>query len=180
MEKKEDRNLKIRKATTDDLAEIMEIYAHARAFMAQTGNPHQWGDDGYPPEELIREDIRQGISYVAEADGQIEAVFLFRVGDDPTYHMIEGGSWLNDEPYGVVHRIASAGHVKGSGAQCLQWAFAQCGNLRIDTHDDNLVMQHVLEKNGFVRCGRIYMENGDPRVAFQKSVLSNEPCKNDE
>ena len=172
--------MEFRKATTDDLAEIMEIYAHARAFMAQTGNPHQWGDDGYPPEELIREDIRQGVSYVAEADGQIEAVFLFRVGDDPTYHVIEDGSWLNDEPYGVVHRIASAGRVKGSGAQCLQWAFAQCGNLRIDTHDDNLVMQHVLEKNGFVRCGRIYLENGNPRIAFQKSALSNEPCKNDE
>lgn len=170
MENKENHSLKIRKATPDDFAEIMRIYARARAFMAQTGNPHQWGDDGYPSEELIREDIREGVSYVAEADGQIEAVFLFRVGDDPTYHVIEGGNWLNDEPYGVVHRIAAAGRVKGAGAWCLQWAFAQCGNLRIDTHDDNAVMQHVLEKSGFVKCGRIYLENGDPRVAFQKSV----------
>ncbi len=161
--------MEIRKARPEDLENIMKIYARAREFMARTGNPHQWGDKAYPEEELIREDIRRGISYVAEADGAIEAVFMFLIGDDPTYHVIENGRWLNDEPYGVVHRIAAAGRVKGSGSECLQWAFGQCGNLRIDTHDDNRVMQHVLEKNGFVKCGRIYLENGDPRIAYQKS-----------
>lgn len=160
--------MEIRKARPEDLESIMKIYAHAREFMAQTGNPHQWGDEGYPARSLIQEDIRRGISYVAEADGALEAVFMFLVGDDPTYHVIENGQWVNEEPYGVVHRIAAMGRVKGAGSACLQWAFRQCGNLRIDTHDDNRVMQHVLEKNGFVKCGRIYLENGDPRIAYQK------------
>lgn len=160
--------LKIRKAALSDLPQILQIYADARAFMAQTGNPTQWGD-GYPQEELLRNDIAEGISYVAEQDGEIETVFVYFFGNDPTYDFIENGSWQNEEPYGVIHRIASRGKVKGSGSQCLQWGFAQCGNLKIDTHDDNKVMQHVLEKNGFVRCGRIYLENGSPRVAFQKT-----------
>lgn len=158
----------IRKTRHEDLAEVMEIYACARKFMAQTGNPAQWGD-GYPKEALIKEDIRKGISYVAEYDGVIETVFVYFQGDDPTYHHIENGGWKNDAPYGVIHRIASRGRVKGSGSRCLQWGFSQCKNLRIDTHDDNVVMQHVLEKNGFEKCGRIYTESGSPRIAYQKT-----------
>lgn len=160
--------MRIRKTRPEDLAEVMQIYAQAREFMARTGNPTQWGD-GYPKEELIREDIAKGISYVAESDGTIETVFMYELGEDPVYRVIENGSWKNEEPYGVVHRIASRGEVKGAGSKCLQWGFEQCGNLRIDTHDDNLVMQHVLEKNGFERCGRIYLEDGSPRVAYQKT-----------
>ena len=34
--------------------------------------------------------------------------------EDPDYQVIEG-AWLNEEPYGVVHRITSDGTVKGSG-----------------------------------------------------------------
>ncbi len=159
--------MKIRKTRPEDLSEVMEIYARARGFMARTGNPTQWGST-YPEEMLIREDIAQGISYVAECDGRIETVFMYKAGEDPTYRVIEGGSWQNDEPYGVIHRIASRGEVKGAGSRCIQWGFEQCGNLRMDTHDDNRVMQHVLEKNGFERCGRIYLEDGSPRIAYQK------------
>lgn len=158
--------LKIRKTKIEDLEAVMAVYSHARAFMAKTGNPLQWGD-GYPKEELIREDIERGISYVAEEEGRIEAVFVYFEGEDPTYHYIEG-KWQNEEPYGVIHRIASLGQTKGSGSFCLQWGFSKCGNLRIDTHEDNRVMQHVLDKNGFQKCGRIYLENGDPRIAYQK------------
>lgn len=160
--------MEIRKTRPEDLAEVMEIYARAREFMAQTGNPQQWSG-GYPQEELIRQDIAEGISYVGVQDGRIEAVFVYFFGEDPTYRVIENGSWVNEEPYGVIHRIASRGTVQGAGSQCLQWGFAQCRNLRMDTHDDNQVMQHVLEKNGFKRCGRIYLMDGRPRVAYQKT-----------
>ena len=82
---------------------------------------------------------------------------------------VEDGAWVNDTPYGVVHRIASAGTVKGAGFFCVQWAFRRCGNLRIDTHRDNTVMQNMLRKNGFSYCGIIHLENGDERLAFQKA-----------
>lgn len=159
--------MEIRQAKTEDLKEIMDIYAKARSFMARTGNPHQWGDC-YPAEELICADIERGISYVAEENGKIAAVFMYACGDDPTYHVIEDGAWINDRPYGVIHRIASREDAKGAGSYCMQWGFAECGNLRMDTHEDNKVMQHVLEKNGFRRCGRIYVEDGSPRIAYQK------------
>ena len=137
--------------------------------MAEHGNPRQWGDS-WPPEELIREDIRQKKCHVLEEDGVLAAVFYFeKDADDPTYHRIDGGAWKKESPYGVVHRIASAGTVKGAGSSCIQWAFEQCGHLRMDTHEDNKVMQNLLKKNGFQYCGIIYVrEDNDPRLAFEK------------
>ena len=94
----------IQKATLAQLPEILKLYAQARMFMAQNGNPDQWGN-AYPPQEMIRADIENGKSYVNLENGHIRAVFYFAVEEDPTYSYIEG-AWLNDAPYGVIHRIA--------------------------------------------------------------------------
>ncbi len=161
----------IRKSEIGDLPRMMEIYARARDFMARTGNPRQWGIRKWPPEELIRQDIRDGNSYVCVGGaGQILGTFFFIQGPEiePTYREITDGAWMDPGPYGVVHRIASAGTEKGVGAFCLRWALDQCGHLRIDTHADNRVMQNLLKKLGFRYCGIIYVyEDRDPRLAFE-------------
>ena len=163
----------IRKSALHDLDRIMEIYAGARRYMAQHGNSNQWGPTNWPPEALIRNDIRNGCSYVCvnDKDSVIGTFFFIRGTDiEPTYRQITDGTWLDDSPYGVVHRIASDGSAKGIGAFCLNWAYQQCGHLRIDTHGDNTVMQNLLEKLGFVHCGTIYVEeDDDPRLAYEKS-----------
>ena len=163
--------MEIRKAEPEDLSEIMSIYAYARAFMARTGNPKQWGATNWPPRALIRQDIARGKSYVCMDGDRIAAVFYYDFGKDidPCYRTIEDGAWLEDSPYGVVHRIAAAEGTRGAGSFCINWAFRQCGHLRIDTHGDNLVMQNLLKKLGFTRCGIIYVEeDNDPRVAFER------------
>lgn len=156
----------IRPARPADLDQILDIYAAARRFMKASGNPNQWGDTD-PSETLIREDIRLGRSYVVELEGRLQAVFAMIPGEDPTYRVIEG-AWLDDSPYCAVHRVASRGEVRGLATEIFRWVLAQYPNVRIDTHDDNRPMQRVLEKNGFVRCGRIRNLQGAPRVAFQK------------
>ena len=156
----------IRKSIKTDLARIAEIYEYARAYMRQTGNPDQWKDN-HPPLEAIEADIRNGVSYVCIDGDKILAVFFFTTVPDPTYTVIDG-EWLNDEPYGVIHRIARAEGAGGVGAFCMNWCYEQIPNLRIDTHQDNAPMIKVLENLGFVRCGIIWLENGEERVAFQK------------
>lgn len=157
----------IRPARPDDLEAMLAVYACARAFMARTGNPRQWAD-GYPKRELLEQDVAQGRSYVMEGeDGAVHAVFFFAPGPDPTYAVIEDGAWPDDEPYGVIHRIAGDGQLKGVLAAAVAFCRARCPRLRIDTHHDNAVMQRALEKAGFARCGIIYLENGDPRIAYQ-------------
>ena len=160
----------IKTATLSQLSQIMGIYAQARQFMAQTGNPDQWGTV-HPSEELIRQDILNGRCYVNLDGDHIRAVFYFAVEKDPTYSYIEG-QWLNDMPYGVIHRIAVGQSGKGVAAECFAFAAAHCDNIRIDTHEKNVPMQRCLAKNGFSRCGIIYLENGDPRIAYQK-VITN-------
>ncbi len=163
--------MKIRNTRMEELDTVMEIYAGARQFMVETGNPRQWAARNWPPRELIRRDIEQGRSYVCEADGNLLAVFYYHFGCDidPTYRIIENGAWIGGDPYGVVHRIA-ARKGSGGGKFCIQWAFEQCGHLRIDTHGDNKVMQKVLEGLGFRYCGIIHVEeDSDPRLAYEKT-----------
>jgi len=159
----------IRKTTASDLDEVCLIYADARDFMRESGNPDQWRGS-HPRRETIEDDIADGHSYVCVREGAIAAVFYFNIEFDPTYGRIDG-QWLNDKPYGVVHRIARAGSAagKGAGAFCIEWCLDRCGNLRIDTHRDNAHMIGLLEKLGFSYCGIIWLEDGDERRAFQKS-----------
>jgi len=157
----------IRKATLKDIDEIMKIYSRARQFMVDSGNPNQW-IGGHPSRAVIEEDIAYGTSYVCEENQEILGVFAFILGEDPTYSYIEGGAWLNDEAYGTVHRLASSGKRAGIASICFDWCFEQCGNVRVDTHEDNRVMQHLIEKSGFMKCGIIYIANGSPRIAYQK------------
>ena len=154
---------------------MLELYAGARAFMAAHGNPNQWGPTNWPPEALLRRDIASGHSYVCVHEGRVVGTFYFIQGKDiePTYVRIEDGAWLDDSPYGVVHRIAGDGSVKGIGAFCIDWAYEQCGHLRIDTHGDNTVMQRLVTRLGFVHCGTIHVEEDDyPRLAYEKSPMT--------
>lgn len=162
----------IRHAEARDLARMMALYEHARRFMAEHGNPNQWGPTRWPPEDLLRRDIAQGNSYLCVQGDRIVGTFFFAMGPDiePTYRRIEDGAWRDPSPYGVVHRLAGDGSVRGTGAFCLDWAYRQCGHLRVDTHGDNRVLQNLLGKLGFVHCGTIYVEEDPyPRLAYEKS-----------
>lgn len=156
----------IRKAVPDDMPRILEIYAYARRFMAEHGNPHQWGDH-HPWEEQLWEDIRSGDLYVVASDGYIHGVFAFILGEDPTYARIYDGAWNHNSPYGTIHRIAG----DGSGGilhACIVHCENVIGHLRIDTHHDNIVMQNAIRKEGFRECGIIYIADGTPRIAYDR------------
>ena len=155
----------VRQAQWQDFDRILEIYALAREFMAKTGNPTQWGTN-YPPLDMLKEDIPAGNLYVVE-DEAIHGVFAYFTEPDPTYAYIENGQWLNDSPYGTIHRVAADGS-GGVFTAVLLFAMEFNPHVRIDTHEDNKVMQHVLEKHGFQRTGIIYLEDGDPRIAYEK------------
>ena len=130
--------------------------------MAENGNPTQW-HSGYPKRELLELDISLGRLYVVIRDNEICGVFVFFVGDDPTYSYIEG-SWRSNAPYGVIHRIAGIGG--GIFTAALAFCKDRISHLRIDTHANNRPMQHVVEKAGFSRRGIIYVEDGSPRIAY--------------
>lgn len=158
--------MNIRKAQKDDIDEVLAIYEHAREFMRNHGNLEQW-KDGYPYQPVVEDDIKKQKLYICQDNGKIACVFFFDKTTDPTYLKIKG-KWLNDDTYGVVHRIAAAPNTKGAATFALNWAYSQCLNLKIDTHEDNIPMQSLLKKLGFEYCGIINLANGDERWAYQK------------
>lgn len=153
-------------ARTEDIDIILKIYESAKQYMCVNGNPHQWNSN-YPERQLLLDDIAKQQLYVCKENGEIHGVFALIKGKDATYSYIEDGEWLNEEPYGTIHRLAGDGSVKGIFGRCLDFCLEHCGNLRADTHQDNHIMQHLLEKYGFRRCGIIYLQNGAARIAYQ-------------
>lgn len=153
----------VRKAAAKDLKRIEEIYAYARAFMVETGNPHQWGQN-HPPREQLVLDMGEENLYVLENETGIHGVFFFLIGDDPTYAAIDG-AWHSDTSYGTIHRIAGDGS-GGILAAAVAFAKQRIDHIRIDTHEDNKVMQRALAKQGFRRCGIIHIADGSPRIAY--------------
>ena len=158
--------LTVRDALETDFEKIMEIYRSAQQLMIESGNPTQWGHT-YPSEELIHDDIKNHICKVVCDEDDIHGVFALCEGEDPTYGYIEG-AWLDDEPYIAIHRVASDGQVRGILACAVSYTSGMSRNIKIDTHADNLRMQHLIEKRGFTKCGTIYVEDGSPRIAYQR------------
>ncbi len=161
--------MQIRKTKYEDIEKLLEIFDYARKFMAANNNPNQW-TNGYPSELDIKADIDKGHSYVClDDDSNIICTFCFYIGIDNNYNEIYDGAWLNNDEYAVVHRIASLHGRKGAASFCMNYCFNIHNNIRIDTHKNNIPMQKFLEKEGFIKCGRIILHrNNEDRIAFQK------------
>lgn len=161
--------MNIRPARESELPRLMELFDTARAYMRRNGNTVQWVN-GYPSEDLIRQDIAQDRAFVVEEAGIAEAVFCYLAGRrvEPTYAVIYGGAWPDDAPYGVIHRLASSGKLRGVMGLCADWALSRCPVLRVDTHESNATMRAAMAHLGFTERGTIILGDGTPRIAFQK------------
>ena len=159
-----------RLATEGDVPVIMRLVDEARGIMRSCGNVNQW-INGYPTEETIMHDISCGYCYLCiDEDGVVVASFAFIPGPEPTYAEIFEGQWLDDEPYHVVHRLASTASSHGIFNDVMDYCLKVAVNLRIDTHRDNVIMRHIIERYGFTYCGIIYLDDGAERLAYQKHL----------
>lgn len=161
--------MNIRPARESELPRLMELFDTARAYMRKNGNTVQWVN-GYPSEDLIRQDIAQDRAFVVEEDGVVEAVFCYLAGRhvEPTYAVVYGGAWPDDAPYGVIHRLASSGKLRGVMGFCADWALSRCPVLRVDTHESNATMRSAMARLGCAERGTIILGDETPRIAFQK------------
>lgn len=171
-----------RKSTLEDIDEMMAIVADGQALLKSQGID-QW-QKGYPNRELLLEDVREGIGYVAADGERIAAMCAVTFTEEESYRRLDEGAWLTPEGsvYATVHRGAVAKACRGQGYPA--FLFSEVGKLaeergvrsvRADTHPQNLAMQKALEKSGFVRCGLLTLiggsEAGDPRLAYEKVLF---------
>lgn len=157
----------VRKTTQHDIPHLIPLFELGRQIQIQSGNLNQW-KPGYPSEAQLLSDIAESFSYVVEYQGDIVASFYLSDIPDPTYAYIEDGAWLDaTDHYVTIHRIVASNQLKGIGRFCIEWVQARYDNIRIDTHEDNVIMHHLMAKLGFQHCGTIYLADGDPRWAYQ-------------
>ena len=156
----------IRPATEADLPAVLPVFEAAKAIMRADGNHEQWGAPGFPGDALLLHDIARGGGYVIEKDS-IVAYFALLPSPEPSYDYIDG-AWLTDEPYGVIHRIASYPDVHGIFSAIIDFAAARYPHIRIDTHRDNRIMRHLIESAGFTYCGVIWLPDGTDRLAYER------------
>lgn len=158
------------KSTLADLPTILNLRDQAREIMRSYGNTFQW-PDGYPRDDMFRKDIEVGGSHVMiDEKGEVVGTFALLPSPEVTYNVIYNGQWLDDAPYYVIHRIASTPGSHGILDALLDYCESRVDNIRIDTHEANIIMRKGLEKHGYQYCGIIYLLDGNERMAFQKVI----------
>lgn len=157
--------MEFRKSTFEDFDDLMDIFSHARKFMAENGNPTQWGNYK-PTAEMIKEDITLQRSWMCFENGELVGTFALCPGKDPTYAEIIGDGWSSDCPYAAIHRVAGNGKTHGLFISIVSFCKGRYPYLRVDTHEDNIPMRSSIKKAGFSFCGIIHIADGTPRRAF--------------
>ena len=168
----------LRLATPADLDSIMAIVAEAQRFLKESG-VEQW-QDGYPSPEVFMQDIEKAACRVCTVDGRIAAVIAIYFEPEACYASVEDGEWLSgDAPYAVFHRAAVSADYRGMGIAGQMLSYAESltreqgsKSLRGDTHPNNKAMRGLLEKQGFIHCGTIYLDGiktaRNQRVCYEK------------
>lgn len=169
---------RFRRAVKTDLNSMDRILKDAVSFLG-VQNIDQW-QEGFPNREQLENDIKKKVAYLAEEDDKVQAMCAVSFEGEKSYKKIEDGAWLTDgTKYAVVHRFAV--HSSGRGRGYADYLLGEIERLarenetpsiRVDTHHDNKRMQHILERNGYQKCGVIRLiggvEDGIPRMAYEK------------
>ena len=185
--------MKMRYATTADIEQILAITDSARRFQRQCGF-RQW-EDGYPAYDDIAADIADQGAYIFENEGTsakaaditIEGSNIVERENIVAYaYLTEGDAeydrlsriWHYPGPYGVIHRLAIAPGFRGQGlaAQILAMSEAHLAAqgtraMRIDTGQDNIVMQRILSRADYT-CRGLHHFTWGPRLAYEKPLTS--------
>ena len=156
--------MEIRQAFPNEIGAIMTVIESARIALAEAGSSQWQGADGYLTEEIIFDDVLKGQAYVV-TDGE------------PAYEKIYDGDWKHhNNRYVTFHRIAVLREFTGQkNAQTFIQGLIEgtdAHDFRCDTHEKYLVMQHILEKLGYVYCGKVPIDG--ERLAYQKIKIKRE------
>jgi ribosomal protein S18 acetylase RimI-like enzyme len=171
--------MKIRHSISDDIPNIISIIDDAKEYLASQ-KIDQW-QNGYPNSEQIENDIKNEESYVVLNDkNEVMATSMFTLRKEPTYREVIDGNWIisEKEVYGVIHRMAIKKEFRKLGLATIlfdefhqQLKNQNVQSLKIDTHEENIGMQSLIKKLGYIYCGIIYTSYGDKRLAFEKVIL---------
>lgn len=164
--------MNLRKATYEDIEDVMRIFAQARQAQRAAGF-RQW-EDSYPSVDILTADIGNSRGYVLDDDGQAAGYVAIATSDEEYDRHPE--LWDVARKYAVFHRIALSDDYRGRGVSGELFDLAEsyamrigADCIRIDTGLENKPMQHILAKRGYTALGRCDFVWG-PRLAYEKPL----------
>lgn len=164
-------DLVFRKALDKDFELIWNIISDAKESRRLDGST-QW-QDGYPNRDSITNDLFMSYGYVLCEGEEVlgYAALIFDI--EPAYEQIIG-TWLTEDTYCVIHRVAVAKDWKGRGMayeifKQAEIITVQKGvfSIKVDTNFDNIPMLKIMDKLGYEYCGKVYFRGGE-RLAYEK------------
>jgi ribosomal protein S18 acetylase RimI-like enzyme len=171
-------NIYVKKAQLHDLSRIMEIIDSAKALLKADGSS-QW-QDGTPNQATLTSDINNGDCWILKVGDQIAGTATLLTTPDPNYAEILDGQWKNtSDSYATIHRIAIDSNYRGMAlSKFFLSNLISLGNrvgftnFRIDTHELNQRMQHLVQQFDFEYTGIIYVNPGEDgrRLAFELNL----------
>lgn len=161
--------LELRLARIEEIDFFEQFIKEAVEYQHSIGL-NQWNKN-YPTVSIIEEDIKKNIGFAFAVDGKPVGYCALIFDGDEEYERIDG-KWKTDLPYATVHRImfGNIGRGKGYAVMAFDLIKNYCKQngfsvIKIDTKEDNVVMRHVLEKQGFVDCGTVQYDG--PKMAYE-------------
>lgn len=160
------------KAMLGDEALCMEIIADGRQFQQEQGFV-QW-TEAYPILPDIAEDIETQRAWLLREGDTVLGYLCLDFDGEPAYDAITGGSWLCDEPYAVLRRLALNARGRGLTRVLFDLAAERSREqgityLRLNIGLQNSRMQHILEKVNFEKRGIIIFQ-GSGKFAYEKRI----------
>lgn len=175
----------MRPATVDDVPAIVATLEAGRALLAADGID-QWQDGAGPDVDLVTSDVARGWGRVFLIGGQVAATAALIDEPEPAYDQVVEGAWQvrgdaaapagAASPYATIHRVAVAPAFRDMHvaqrfyARLIEEVRARgFAEIRVDTHADNVRMQHVIASAGFTRACTVLIGNNpkDLRWAYQ-------------
>ncbi|KRL05392.1 GNAT family N-acetyltransferase [Liquorilactobacillus oeni] len=168
----------IKQAHLRDVPAIVKLIGLGKKLLAADGIP-QW-QGNYPDPAIVKTDVQKGYTYLLLVDNQIAGAATLFQEEDPNYYKIYQGTWQknpsSNKNYATIHRITinpqyHGQHLADFFFSGLFSAAYRLGfnEIRIDTHETNKRMQHLIKKSGFSYSGIVYMndDSKDQRNVYQ-------------
>lgn len=172
--------MQLRQAQMTDFDRIIEILKDGKNQLAEKG-VDQWQGE-YPSLDQVKADIENGHAYLAvSADNETVGAISIVPSPDKVYDQMDG-SWLKQsDNYVVIHRVAIHSDHAGNGYATrlftevidkIKSNHPEIDSIRVDTHEDNLAMQHLIKKMGFIRVGTLHGVYRPGEISYVYELLT--------
>jgi hypothetical protein len=158
--------METRQALFSDLLAITRVYYAAKKVVVASGRKDPFKKNE-PSVTWIEKHIKDKSLFVIADEKEVYGAFVLS-NEGEGFSSLEG-DWINSSAFLSISKIASDGRKSGLfNNYILKFAISRCPHLRIDISPEDEIMKRHLTANGFVYRGKITLNNGQPRDAYER------------